>query len=129
MPFISTQLADMYLGFPDVCLTPPLAIPIPYPNIGLSTMGIGFVPNVLINAMPVHNLLTTIALTNGDQAGAMMGVASGLIMGPVHNLIGSFKVIAGIAPVMKFLGMTIQNNTNAPGFMLLPTQFQVMALA
>jgi hypothetical protein len=129
MPFISTQLADMYLGFPDVCLTPPLAIPVPYPNIGLSTMGIGFVPNVLINAMPVHNLLTTIALTNGDQAGAMLGVASGLIMGPVHNLIGSFKVLAGFAPVMKFLGMTIQNNTNAPGFMLLPTQFQVMALA
>jgi hypothetical protein len=129
MPFISTQLADMYLGFPDVCLTPPLAIPIPYPNIGLSTMGIGFVPNVLINAMPVHNLLTTIALTNGDQAGAMLGVASGLIMGPVHNLIGSFKVLAGFAPVMKFLGMTIQNNTNAPGFMILPTQFQVMALA
>ena len=128
MPFISTQLGDMSLGFPDVCMTPPLAVPVPYPNIGMSTMGLGFVPTVLINGCPVHKLLTTIPMTNGDQAGAMGGVASGLIMGPCRSLVGSFSVFAGFAPVAKFLSMTLQNNTNAPGVVLVPTQFKVMAL-
>ena len=38
--YTSTFGLGQSLGFPDVCLTPPFAIPIPYPNIGMNAMAI-----------------------------------------------------------------------------------------
>ena len=75
-------IPGMDLAFPDVCKTPPFAIPIPLPNIALSVTAVPTVFNQFIVGMPAHNLMTMDAISNGDEAGAMGGVASQLIIGP-----------------------------------------------
>ncbi len=66
----------------------------------------------------------------GDNAGVMMGVASGTVMGPVRNTRCSTKVITGGTPATRMLDNTIQNSTNVPsGMTLVPGQFKVMYLS
>ena len=94
--FANSQMMGVDLGLPDVCLTPtPAPVPVPYPNIAAGPMGVPAVYNVLFMAAPAHNLATTIPLTNGDNAGVAMGVASGTVMGPSRHLTGAFSVLAG----------------------------------
>ena len=66
--------------------------------------------------MPIHNILTTTPLSNGDQAGVATGVASGTIIGPSRHTLGSFKVFSSAMPQTKMLNPTLQNNTNMMGF-------------
>ena len=128
--FANTQMMGMDLGFPDVCLTPtPAPVPIPYPNIGLGPMGVPAAYNCLIMGMPAHNMLTTVPLTNGDNAGVALGVASGLVMGPDRHLTASFTVLMMGAPATKLTSMSLQNNTNAPGARIVPSQVKVLMLA
>ena len=95
--FANCQMGGQDSGFPDVCLTPappaPAPVPIPYPNIAIGPMAVGFVPNILISAMPAHNMSTSIPMTNGDNVGVSTGVASGTVMGPSRHLTGSFNLI------------------------------------
>ncbi|MGH7051067.1 MAG: PAAR-like domain-containing protein [Acetobacteraceae bacterium] len=59
----------MYIGFPDVWLTPagPAVVPVPYPNVAMGPTAIPKQMTVFIMAMPAHNLGTTIPRTNGDN--------------------------------------------------------------
>jgi hypothetical protein len=127
--FANTQMMGMDIGFPDVCLTPPVAVPIPYPNMGLGPMTVPAVYNVLFCAAPAHNLFSTIPLTLGDQPGVMLGVASGLVMGPSRRLTGAFTCIVGGAPATRMTSFGLQNNTNCPGVRLVPSQPLVMLIA
>jgi hypothetical protein len=108
--------------------TPAGPIPTPFPNIAMPVMAIPTVFNQFIQAMPVHNLLTTTPISNGDQAGLAMGVASGMIMGPSRHILGSFKVFSSAMPQTKMLSPTMQNNTNMVGVTLSPAQVKVMVL-
>ncbi|MDB5383180.1 MAG: hypothetical protein JWO26_2812, partial [Rhodospirillales bacterium] len=36
-------------------------------------------------AMQVHNMATVMPLSNGDNAGLLTGVASGMVMGPSRH--------------------------------------------
>lgn len=121
----------MNLGFPDVCLTPtPVGpIPIPYPNIGMSATHVPNVLNQFAVVMPCHNMLTQGTISNGDNAGVNMGVASGLVMGPDRNIMGSVKVFRQCMPATKMLSPTIQNSTNCPGVSLTPSQIKLLILA
>ncbi len=132
--FANCQMGGMNLGVPDVCLTPiptpvgPVPTPIPYPNMA---MGMTAIPNqfkVLLSAGPAHNLMTTIPMSNGDNTGVNMGVASGMVMGPSRHTLGSTNVLYGGMPATKMTSMTMQNSTNAPGLTLVPSQFKVMLL-
>ena len=103
--FANTQMGGMDTGFPDVCLTPappaPAPVPIPYPNIAAGPMGVPAAYNVLMSFAPAHNMATTVPLTNGDNSGVMMGVASGTEMGPERPLMGRSRAsrrYAGHAP-------------------------------
>jgi len=129
--FANTQMMGMDLGFPDVCLTPagPALVPVPYPNIAMGPTAIPSQTTVMIMAMPAHNLSTTTPLTNGDNAGVGMGVASGMIMGPSRHLTGSFSVLFGGVPATRLTSMSLQNSTNAPGVRLVPSQSVVLLLA
>ncbi|MFT5506585.1 MAG: hypothetical protein ACI8XC_004313 [Gammaproteobacteria bacterium] len=129
--FASTQMPAISFGFPDVCLTPtPVGpIPIPYPNIAVSAMAIPTIFNQFTCAMPDHNLATVTPLSNGDNAGVAMGVASGLVMGPSRHMLGSFKVFKSCMPATTMLKPTIQNSTNAPGISLSPSQIKVLIMA
>ena len=118
------------LAFPDVCLTPsPAPVPIPYPNMAMGPMGVPPAVNVLFQCAPAHNMSTVIPLTNGDNAGVAMGVASGLVMGPSRHLTGAFSFMVGGAPSTKLTSMSLQNGTNAPGVRLVPSQVKVLVLA
>jgi hypothetical protein len=131
--FANTQLSGVDMGFPDVCLTPappaPAPVPIPYPNITAGPMGVNAVYKVLFMAAPVHNMGTTIPMTNGDNAGLATGVASGTVMGPSRHLTGAFTCLIGGMPVTRVTSVSLQNSTNCPGVRLVPSQVKVLVLA
>jgi hypothetical protein len=129
--FANSQMMGMDTGFPDVCLTPTPAgpVPIPYPNIAMGPTAVGFNPKVLWMAMPAHNMATTIPLTNGDNAGVNMGVASGTVMGPSRHLTAAFTVLVGGAPATRLTSASLQNSTNCPGMRVVPSQTKVLLLA
>lgn len=118
-------------GFPDVCLTPTPAgpVPIPYPNIAAGPMGVPAAYTVLFGGTPAHNMSTTIPLTNGDNAGVAMGVASGIVMGPSRHLTAAFTVLVGGMPATRLTSMSLQNSTNCPGCRIVPSQVRVLLLA
>ncbi len=136
--FANCQMGGMNLAAPDVCLTPvptpagPVPTPIPYPNMA---MGMTALPptaclKVLLMAGPAHNLMTTIPMTNGDNAGVNMGVASGMVMGPSRHTMGSTNVLYGGMPATKMTSMSGQNgmSMNVPGLTLVPAQFKVLLM-
>ena len=129
--FANTQMMGMDLGFPDVCLTPavPAPVPIPYPNIAMGPTAIPSQFTTMILGAPVHNMGTTIPMTNGDNAGVATGVASGTVMGPSRHVLGSFTVLVGGMPTTRLTSMTIQNSTNVPGVRLVPSQVRVLILS
>jgi hypothetical protein len=128
--FANTQMMGMDLGFPDVCLTPtPAPVPIPYPNIALAPMALGFIPTIMTMCMPNHNMATSIPMTNGDNAGVSMGVASGTVMGPQRHVTGAFTVLMMGMPATRLTSVSIGNSTNAPGARIVPSQVNVMILA
>lgn len=131
--FANTQMGGMNAGFPDVCLTPappaPAPVPIPYPNVALGPTGVAAAYNVLLGATPAHTMMTTIPLTNGDNAGVATGVASGTVMGPCRHLTAAFTVLVNGAPLTRLTSASLQNNTNCPGMRVAPSQVQVLVLA
>lgn len=129
--FANAMMGGMSLGFPDVCKTPVLGVPvpIPYPNIAMGPMGVPPVPNVLFGGTPAHNLLTEVPLTQGDDVGVEGGLISQILMGPRSCIDGSFTVLVGGAPATRLTSVTLQNGVNAPGVCLVPSQLAVLILA
>jgi hypothetical protein len=129
--FLNSQMMGTDIGFPDVCLTPagPAVVPIPYPNVAMGPMAVPNVPTILCNFMPVHNMGTMVPLTNGDNAGVAMGVASGTVMGPRRHLTAAFTVLVNGMPATRVTSVSLSNNTNCPGARLVPSQVGVVVLA
>jgi len=127
--FMNSQMAGMDLAFPDVCLTPPVPVPIPYPDIAMGPMAVPNQTKVFIMAMPAHNLGTTVPMTNGDNAGLATGVASGTVMGPSRHTTAAFTVLIAGMPATRLTSMTMQNSTNAVGARIVPSQTKVLVLA
>lgn len=127
--FANTQMMGIDLGFPDVCLTPPAAIPIPYPNIALGPMGVPAAYNVLFMCTPAHNMMTTVPLTNGDNLGLETGLISHTVMGPARHITAAFTVLVGGAPATRMTSMTVQNSINSVGVSIVPSQVKVLLLA
>lgn len=134
--FANCQLGGMNMGAPDVCKTPappiPSPIPIPYPNIaaGPTALPPTACLKVLLTAGPAHTLMTTIPMSNGDNAGVALGVVSSMVMGPCRHQIGSTNVLYGGIPATKMTSMTGQNgmSLNIPGMTLVPAQIKVMLM-
>ena len=129
--FANCQLMGTDMGFPDVCMTPaaPSPIPIPYPNIAMAPMALGFVPTILTMCMPNHNMGTSIPMTNGDNAGVVLGVASGTVMGPSRHVTAAFTVLVQGMPATRLTSVSIQNSTNCPGVRTVPSQTVLVLLA
>ena len=129
--FANTQMMGMDFAFPDVCLTPavPSPIPIPYPNMAMGPTAIPSQFNSMILGAPMHNLATTTPLTNGDNAGVVLGVASGTVMGPSRHLTAAFTILVGGTPATRLTSMSLQNSTNIPGCRVVPSQVLVLLLA
>jgi Domain of unknown function (DUF4150) len=127
--YANTQMGGINLGFPDVCLTPPVPEPIPYPNFAFGPMGVPAAYNVLFEGTPTHNLLTEIPLSLGDQPGIALGVASGEVMGPSRHLTAAYTVLVGGIPVTRLTSISLHNSTNCPGMRITPSQLKVLVLA
>lgn len=128
--FANSQMTGMDVGFPDVCMTPtPTPTPIPYPNVGMGQTSIPVAFNILIQGMPVHNLATVTPLSNGDNPGVAMGVASGTVMGRVRHLTAAFTVLFKGMPGSRLTSVSLHNLLNAIGARLVPSQLKVLLLA
>lgn len=131
--FAKTQGGGQSTAFPDVCLTPappsPSPVPVPYPNIAMASTSIPNQVKVLMVNMPAHNLGTVTPMSNGDNAGIALGVASGTVMGPHRNTTGSFTTLIKGKPATRLTSMSLQNSTNAPGATIVPSQTKVLILA
>lgn len=129
--FANTSMMGLDMAFPDVCSTPAPEgdIPITYPNIALSDAAVPSQTVVFIEAMPAHNLATTISSTEGDEAGVEGGVASETESGPSRHLVGSNTVLYGGMPTTRLTSSSLQNSTNASGARLVPSQTIVLLLA
>ena len=114
------------IGFPDVCLTQvgPAPVPIPYPNISLNPMSVASCYNVLVTAMPLNNMMTKQAMTNGMQAGAVHPAG---IMKPGGYTMGNPIVIGNGLPAQNLLMPTNGNGFNNPiGATLIPSAVNVV---
>ncbi len=120
----TTQAGSTNFAFPDVCLTPtPVGpIPIPYPNTADTSTAVPPALIVLVECMPAHNITSIVPMSNGDNAGVNMGVASGTVMGPCFTILGSFTLMSGGLPAVRQTSMTLQNTFNMVGSTTSPSQ-------
>lgn len=127
--FATTQLLSMNIAFPDVCMVGP--VPIPFPNLAPSMTHIPVVFNIFIGGGMPHNQLTLAPTSTGDEA-SIGGVLDGMKKGMGLYLLGSFKVIYGVAPAARMTSITLQNCLgiipNAVGCALIPSQIKVLLL-
>lgn len=130
--FAVTKQAGQCMAMPDVCKTPAPPgppIPIPYPNIAMPMMGNPATLKVLIAGMPALTKASKIIISNGDQAGVAGGVVSGKMMGAAEFTMGSMTVRLEGNPAVRLSDPTKQNEGNAIGSVLAPSQAVVMIMS
>lgn len=129
--FGNSQMMGLDMGFPDVCLTPSPAgpVPIPYPNLAPGPTTIPAQVKVMYFFTPAHNMASKTPMTNGDNAGVATGVASGTVMGPRRHVVASFTTLVGGMPATRLTSVAIHNNTNCPGARVVPSQVRVLVLS
>lgn len=119
----SNKGVGMNIGFPDVCLTPPIPLPIPYPNFALHAMAVPFSPVVKVTMMPALNMASKIPMTMGDEPG---------VAHPMYKQMGAFTMGNPIVYIDKLPGInllcpTTGNNMNNPlGAVLVPAVTNVL---
>jgi carboxyl-terminal processing protease len=121
----SNRGVGMNIGFPDVCLTPTPAgpVPIPYPNFALNAQALGFSPTVKVSGVNALNLASKIPMTFGDDAGSAHPVfkqAGGYVMG---NPIVSIDRLPAIHLCCSTTGNAMNN---ALGAVLVPSAVNVL---
>lgn len=133
--FMMTMGAGTKLGFPDTCKTPLAAgapVPIPYADVAMSISNEPAADNVLICCMPAINQLSQGLVSNGDEPGCMMGVASQRIDGEAVYMVGCITIFTDGVPAQRLTSVTGQNATgvlpNAPGMAIVPSQVTVLTL-
>jgi hypothetical protein len=129
--FGNSQMMGLDMGFPDVCLTPSPAgpVPIPYPNLGPGPTRVPAQVLCFFMYTPAHNMTSSEPMSQGDNAGVATGVASGTVMGPSRHVTASFTVLVGGSPATKLTSASITNNTNCPAVRTVPSQVKVLLLA
>ena len=108
------------LGFPDTCLTPaaPSPIPVPYPNIAMNAQASPFSASVKVNMMNALNLVSSIPMTSGDEAGS----AHPMVKMAQRYTLGSFNVFVEGMPGIHLGSLTTHNNMNCPvGAVIVPS--------
>ncbi len=118
---------------PDICKVPSPTgpIPTPFPNMAQCNMADpGSVSNTVMisGGLAMHQSSKT-TISNGDEAGTLMGVASNKVMGETTFSQGSTKVrIEGKAAV-RMSDPTMHNNNNTTGMATAPSQTKVMMMS
>lgn len=116
------------MATPDICKTPPFAIPAPFPNIGMNATAVPTQYQVMINGQPILNVATINPMTSGDEGGSIGGVVSQIIKGPCNAAMGSMSYMVGGSPVQRCLDPTAQNGANSVGANTVPSQVIVTVM-
>ncbi len=97
--------------FPDILPTvPPIPpVPIPYPNLAMSSMAVPFSPNIYVGFMPALNMSAVIPMTSGDEP----GIAGGRIKLPAMYTMGNPIIFINSMPAVNLLCPTTGNAMNA----------------
>ena len=109
--------SGMVVGFPDVCLTPSPAgpIPIPYPNIAQSTDTSQGSQTVTVDGNPIMLKGSVFATSSGDEAGsAGGGVVSATIKGKAEFALYSFDVKVDGKNVCRLSDIMLLNKLSSP---------------
>ena len=104
-------------AFPDVCKTPaPPAppIPIPYPNVAMSSDTAQGSSDVKIDGNPIMLQGSNFATSTGDEAGVAGGVVSGKIKGKAEFVAYSFDVMIEGKSVPRLADLMVQNKGGSP---------------
>lgn len=110
--------SGMTQWFPDACKTPSPAgpVPIPYPNIAMSTDTADGTTTVKVDGNPVMMKGSNFSKSNGDEAGSAMGVVSNKNMGKAVPVMASMDVkIDGDGAYRLTDPMTHNNGASANG--------------
>ncbi|MFO0552594.1 MAG: S41 family peptidase [Polyangiaceae bacterium] len=114
----SNRGVGMNVGFPDVCMTPPLGVPVPYPNLAMNALSAVFSPNIFVGYMPQLNVASVVPLTLGDQAGVMHP----LYMQMGGQTAGNPRVLINCLPAKHLCVPTFGNLFNNPvGLVAVPS--------
>jgi hypothetical protein len=108
-------------AFPDVCLTPSPAgpVPIPYPNVAKSSDTADGSSTVKCDGNPICTKDSNFSTSTGDEAGtAGGGVASGTTKGKAEFVNFSFDTMVEGKNVARALDLMLHNNKNTPPFPL-----------
>ena len=129
---VATLQNGQALGFPDVCKTQvgPATVPIPYPNTGMCPTGVQPTTKVLVANMPALTQASKLPMSQGDEAGAVGGVTSGMNMGEIAFRTASSKVSFQGQKVVVLTCTTAHNGSNAnmpAGALIAPSQTKVLA--
>jgi hypothetical protein len=104
-------------AFPDVCKTPaPPAppIPVPYPNIAMSTDAADTASSVKADGNPIMVSTSKYAMSTGDEAGSLLGIMSNKIKGSANPQMYSFDVKAEGKNVFRQMDIMLQNGNSYP---------------
>lgn len=108
-------------AFPDVCKTPTPGgpVPIPYPNIAMSSNTAQGSQKVKCDGNPICLENSNFSTSTGDEAGsAGGGVASSKIKGKAEFVNFSFDVKVEGKGVARALDLMLHNDKNTPPFPL-----------
>jgi hypothetical protein len=105
-------------SFPDLCLTssPAGPIPIPYPNIAMSSDTAKGTKKVKCDGNPVCVEDSNFSTSTGDEAGSAGGVMSGKTKGKAEFVNFSFDVKFEGKGVARALDLMLHNDKNTPPF-------------
>ncbi|OGF13737.1 MAG: hypothetical protein A2W00_03685 [Candidatus Eisenbacteria bacterium RBG_16_71_46] len=109
--------SGMVVGFPDVCLTPSPAgpIPIPYPNIAQSADTSQGSQTVTVDGNPIMLKDSVFATSSGDEAGsAGGGVVSATTKGKAEFALYSFDVKFDGKNVCRLSDIMLLNKLSTP---------------
>ena len=117
MTVVHKDSGGMTIAFPDVCLTPAPPgppIPIPYPNIAMSSDTDKGAKTVTADGNPVCVSDSNFSKSSGDEPGTNKGVASGKNMGKAEFVNYSFDVKIEGKNVARALDLMLNNDKNTP---------------
>lgn len=106
-------------AFPDVCKTPSPAgpVPIPYPNVAMSSDTSNGASTVLSDGNPTCVKDSNFSTSTGDEAGsAGGGVVSNKIKGKAEFVNFSFDVFFEGKNVERAMDLMLHNDKNTPPF-------------
>ncbi|MCC6522671.1 MAG: DUF4150 domain-containing protein [Polyangiaceae bacterium] len=111
---VHQQSGGVSVAFPDVCLTPPANLPIPYVNVGLSKYAGATAASVFCDHQPVMKASSYFSETLGDEPGTGGGVISGRVKGKASFSNFSFDVLIEGEPTPRALDPMVHNHGSQP---------------